>query len=158
MDINTPKGAETLIQELEAAEIFERHHPKLLYCHTPKDEPARVDAVLVKGRHVVAVVETKCRPSMDLADLMVKYEGTWLVTNQKVIDNKTCAELMNVPFVGFLYLPGDKKLLFKTIWHPKRGWAKRINVRRTETQATVNGGKAVRDNAYIDMSDADVIE
>jgi hypothetical protein len=45
----------------------------------------------------------------------------------------------------------------KTIWHPTGGWAVPIRIQETKTQATINGGIAVRQNAFIDMKTATVL-
>ena len=61
---------------------------------------------------------------------------------------------MQVPLVGFLYLVEDDILLHKKLWEPELGWVCSMSIRLTYTQATVNGGRALRSNAFIDMKDA----
>lgn len=158
MDILTERGRTTVTQELEAADIFERNYPSIIYNHTPKGLPAVIDAVLTRKKNIVGVVETKCRVNMDLATLMRDYNGRWLVTNEKIIKAIEVANILQVPFVGFLYFPNDKQLLFKRLWTPEKGWCVNHNVIKTTTQATVNGGTTQRYNAFIDMTDAEIIE
>jgi hypothetical protein len=79
------------------------------------------------------------------------------VTDEKIRKAQQIAEALQVPFVGFLYMPETDALLFETLWHPSKGWTVDIQVKETETQATINGGKILRKNAYIDMSKAKLI-
>jgi hypothetical protein len=155
MDILTPRGQISRKQEERAIEIWHRHHPRLRYTHTPKDSPASVDAVIVLNDQIVGVVETKCRPQLTIADFRVLYESRWLVTAKKIEDGVDIARGLYVPFVGFLYIPSDDVLLHQTIWKPgQHGYACNVDIRNTRTQATVNGGSIVRENAYVDMSNA----
>jgi hypothetical protein len=87
----------------------------------------------------------------------IEHKSRWLVTDEKIRKAQQIAEALQVPFVGFLYMPETDALLFTTLWHPASGWTVDIQVKETQTQATINGGKIVRRNAYIDMSRAKLI-
>lgn len=156
MDILTPKGEETLRQELRAVELLQKKFP-VQYVHTPKNKPASVDAVLVKDSEIVAVVETKCR-QMTLFDLTHKFEGDWLITWDKVVAARDVALSLRVPFVGLLYLVPDDLLLVQKITDPDGEWTVGMRIKETATQRTVNGGTAVRYNAYICMEGATKIK
>ena len=73
------------------------------------------------------------------------------------LDEYEVANALQVPFVGWLYLPADKTLLVKTIWRPVQGFVAELAVTQSITQKTINGGSVMRANAYIDMKDAKVI-
>lgn len=155
MDIKTEKGQRTLEQEREAIEIWRAHYPSVIYNETPKGKPAIVDAVLTTGKgEICGIVETKCRVSMDLEEFDSRYNWKWLITFEKVMNAVDVAKALQVPFVGFLYFPRDKTLLVQKIFSPDTGFCTVMEIRHTTTQATVNGGKIDRDNAYIDMSSA----
>lgn len=157
LDILTSKGQDTRIQELEAVAIWRQHYPEIEYRETPKDKPVAWDALLVKNGRVRGVAEMKCR-TVTAGDFFRTFKGEWLITLDKVMDCIARASQLNVPFVGFLYLVPSKTLLFQTLWRPEDdGIAVPYRVEQTETQATVNGGKAVRMNAYIDMSNAKLL-
>lgn len=153
LDVNTPKGQETLEQERDAVAIFKRHYPTWEYDHTAKDTAARFDAHLLEDGTRRAIAEMKCR-NMSLDEFRGRYKSEWLLTLGKIMACKSVAQRFQVAFVGMLYLVPSKTLLAKTLWTPGKGWAVPYRVARTETQATVNGGKATRDNAYLDMSTA----
>lgn len=157
VDILTPKGEETLRQELRAIELLQKKFPGVRYVHTPKNKPASVDAVLVKDSEIVAVVETKCR-QMTLNDLLFKFEGDWLVTWDKVSCGRDAASYFCVPFVGILYLVPDDTLLVQKISDANGDWSVPMRIKQTETQRTVNGGTAIRYNAYISMENATKIK
>lgn len=154
MDILTPKGQTTVRQEEEAVAAFVARYPEFAYARTPKDKPSPVDAVLVKNGVVSAVVETKCRQLTALT-LRGSFKSEWLVTGQKIEDGIQVAKSLCVPYVGFLYLVPDKVLLVAKIWDGE--YKLPIRWEKTETQATVNGGLAIRVNAFINMDGATTV-
>ena len=150
LNVLTEKGLVSLEQERRAVEIWRAHYKHIQYVETPKDQPAAIDAILTSGGICRAVVETKCR-EMDLNTFINTYDEQWLVTFRKIGKAKEIAEMMNVPFLGFLYLAHDDVLLWAKLWDPKEGWCRQFVVQKTETQKNINGGKAIRDNAFINM-------
>lgn len=156
LDINTPKGQETLKQERRAAEIIEKMWPGMAYIHTPKDQPACIDALLVWKNVVRAVALTSCR-NFDLGCLRTTFNAEWLLTFEKIIGAQRMAQAMCVKCWGLLYLVPNDVVLRVELFSPAGGWLTKFRVEKTETQATVNGGTAVRDNAFIDMSFASVL-
>lgn len=135
------------------AAILRRHG--LIYCSGGKDSPAPVDGMLVKAgtTQIFRVAETKCR-MMTMRDLFGKFEGTWLVTHQKLKDLAEAARLYGVPGTGLLYLVPDKLVLAVKICDKEGRFLYDLDVKRTVTQATVNGGVASRENAFIPMINA----
>jgi hypothetical protein len=157
MDILTPKGQESRRWEDRAVTLWSSHYPDIQYASTDKDAPCAVDAVLIKSGQVVGVVEQKSRPSLSVVEFNVTYKSRWLVTHKKILDGVNLAKALHTKFVGFLYLPEADILLVKTIWSPKTGWLVEFDVKTTATQATINGGVAHRENAFIDMTNSLVI-
>ena len=155
MDINTPRGQETLVDERVVAMWAEREFG-VRYVETPKGQPATVDAIITDthAQEIRAVVETKCRYDVDLDGFRRRYRSEWLVTWDKIDKAMTLAQGLGVPLVGFLYLPSSRALLMVRISHPDGRLAVPIRLQTTETRATVNGGRAVRTNAFIDLSSA----
>jgi hypothetical protein len=155
LDINTPRGQRTLADERLAVTIFESHHPACRYIHTPKAEAGDVDGIVIhldEGT-IRCVTETKCRYDMTLEKFHVDYNDEWLVTFDKIIKGMKIAEALRVPFYGFLFIVPDQALLMKRLWSPANGLEfSRLVVCKTRTQATVNGGEAMRDNAFLDMT------
>lgn len=156
MDILTPRGQQTLAQELRAVEIFRSHYPELHYVHTDKDAPVSIDAVLTKDDEIVAAVECKCR-SMTEEEFFEGFDGQWLITFDKLMRAREMAAMLHVPLVAMLYLVPDDIVLVKTLTRKDGTLEVAFSVDKTKTQATVNGGEIVRDNAYIDMNGAKVL-
>lgn len=156
LDIHSERGRATLAQELRAVEIVQSVWPYCEYYHTAKEGSASVDAIIVRPPVVHAVAETKCR-EMSLHTLQNSFKNEWLVTADKIDRGVAVAELLQVEFWGFLYLVPDDIVLRVKIWHPDAKWLVKMRREHTETQRTVNGGKAVRLNAFIDMATAHIL-
>lgn len=148
LDINTPRGQATLADEQKIAEWLQSKGVQ--YVQTPKDKPAKVDAVLLKDGYIFAVAETKCRYNLTLEKLQSQFANEWLITEAKIRDGIQIAVGLCVPLVGFLYLVDDDTLLVINLLSAKR------RVAETATQQTVNGGQIVRLNAYVLMDSAKV--
>jgi hypothetical protein len=157
MDIKTERGQQTLRDEQDAALIWERNFPAYQYVQTPKDQPALVDAMLVKDKVIMYCVETKCRYDMDLETFSTQRNNEWLVTYDKILNSRSVATGLGVPLIGFLYLVTDKILLARKITDDKGNFVCKMKTENTTTQRTVNGGQIVRNNAFIDMSDAKIL-
>jgi len=155
MDILSERGQQTALDEQEAARIWHRNFPTTRYIETPKDQPAIVDAVIANDKNkLLCVAETKCRYDMDINKFVNEYEGQWLITFEKLDKASKIAASLCVPLVGFLYIVPSKTLLFKKLTDNNGQFSCSMNVAETVTQATCNGGVALRKNAYVDMSDA----
>lgn len=154
LDINTPRGQETASQEVQAAEIFERSFPGVSYIHTPKQKPADYDAVLVKNGAIVAVVAMRCCAKYDLATFRRQFENKLLISFHKLLKGVDAGRINCVPFTVMIYFPTDGAVLCQRVWEPESGFQTDFYVKKTKTQATVNGGEAIRDNAFIDMDGA----
>ena len=157
MDILSAKGQATLPDEQRAKEIFLLNYPKYRYVETPKDRPADVDAFLVLGNDIKAIIETKCRYDCDLVKFRGSYCNEWLVTFDKLEKARTIARSLCVKVIGFLYLKQSDVLLVQEIANAEGLYVPSIRLDSTTTQATINGGTATRTNAYIKMDSAKLL-
>jgi hypothetical protein len=132
MDVLTPKGRITLEQERRAAALFEQAHPGCRYLPTPKDQPARVDAVIVRGDRIVAVAETKCREAT-AETFFGSFGGEWLVTFDKLLEGRAVAIALGVRFIGLLYLVPDDRLLVTRLFNADGSAAAEFSVRNSVT-------------------------
>jgi hypothetical protein len=135
--------------------MFQRSFPGFDFIETPKDMPASIDGFIARNGTLLYGVEVKCR-NMTARDLKDKYNNRWLVTADKIDRCVNICRELGIGMRGFLYLVPDDMLFIVPIWD----WGKYvadIEYEATETQATVNGGIAVRQNAFIDVSKAKVI-
>jgi hypothetical protein len=91
-----------------------------------------------------------------LEKFKTSFQSEWLVTWSKVHNAIQIADSLGVPCFGFLYLVDEKTLLTQKLSEPNGKLNVKIRLETTETQATINGGKAIRTNAFINMSSAQV--
>jgi hypothetical protein len=155
LDILTERGKEMRAHEMRAAQIVEAQWWGCRYLFT--GITAVVDAVIMKDWCVSAVAETKSRPSMTLDQLRGAFRNEWLVTHSKVIGGARVADGLVVPYWGLLHLVPDDIVMRVKLYEPETGWLVPIRVANTKTKRTCNGGEAWRDNAFIDMSSADIL-
>lgn len=147
LDIETPKGKQSLAQEQIVAAWLKSRNTE--YIQTPKDKPAKVDAILMRDGVLTGVAETKCR-MMTLDTLRNRFDNEWILTESKIKEATQIAMGLCVPLIGFLYLVDDDILLsVNLIISPRR-------VANTLTQRTINGGSVVRANAYVKMDHATI--
>lgn len=161
LDINTPKGQETAKEELKMAKMFQRHYTFIRYIHTDKTgvrAKAVIDGELLCYDKILCLVEQKSRFNFTLEQFRSTFKNRWLVTYDKIVRAELCCELMQLPLEGFLWIVQSKCLLRKVIWTPEEGRLVDLYTAETKTQMTVNGGSIVRENAFIDMSDAELIK
>jgi hypothetical protein len=150
LDINTPLGQKSLQEEREVHETIRRKWG-VEVIETPKDSTATGDGFLVKNGEIVAFFECKCRYDMTYDELLNR--GSWLVTMDKVKKCRTVSKLLQVPFIGILYLlpesdPKQRVMVYWKITDKQGNYIFNFEVREEPTQKTVNGGEIVRLNAY----------
>lgn len=158
MDILTKKGQLTLTDEKRAVQIFNYYYPDFEYIETPKNKPAIVDAFLIKDNELFAIVETKCRYKLETDYFLNNFDGKWLVTYEKIESARQISKNLGVQLVGFLYLKDSDSLLVATISDNNGLYSQKVTIEATETQKTINGGRIIRNNAYIDMNEAKVLK
>lgn len=156
LDVLSPRGQQSVLQEQEAIALFQTEFPAFKYVETPKDQPALVDALLMRNYLLDSVVETKCR-DCSYDQFMTVFGGEWLVTFDKIVSARIVATSLGVGLTGFLYLTRDRVLLAQRITDNKGLVIPAMRIEATETKRTTNGGKIVRTNAFIDMRNAKVI-
>lgn len=105
---------------------------------------------------MIAGVEVKCR-NMTMDMLINEYGRTWLITADKIDRCVNICKSLGIDFRGFLYLVPEKILMVVPIWSYDKGYVCKIEREVTETQATVNGGLAIRENAYIHLENVTTI-
>jgi len=159
LDINTPRGQETLADEKKAAEAFEREYG-WRYIHTPKVRASKIDAILLNEQSEIAgVVLASARYECSIDKFMTEWDAEWLLTWRKLAVAARVARDLQVMLFGFLYVVDDRLLLIKRLYDPMRPvrtarWLAQFRLDRTETKATVNGGRAVRLNAFVNIEQA----
>ena len=145
LDINTERGQVSLKQEEHMIKYIEKCWG-VDFCTTDKKIEAPLDGILIKNKKIIGVCENKCRNMT--YDKLLEY-GSWLITYEKLEVGKMASILFNVPFLGFLYLVDDDVTLFWKITDENGTFLFEFDKRETKTQANINGGEALRLNAYL---------
>ena len=149
MDILTPKGQKSLEQERKLLQSF----CAAMQCtviETDKNRPAQVDGFIVRDGVLFGVFESKCRNAT--VSQMHRWGDEWILTYQKLLDGAEISRRLCTPFYGIVYLLGEPIGIFIQLTDSEGKILPKVRVDETETQATINGGTAVRLNAYIDIS------
>ena len=153
MDILTEKGQQSLRSEEEMLAIIMGKYD-LDIIETNKDRPAICDGFIVQNRIITGVFESKCRNNT-LEDF--NRWGSWLVTYEKIDGLAWLSSKLCVPAVGFLYSIPDRTVLKWKITDKEGNYLFDFKVDETITQATINGGQAKRENAYLPMEHSTAI-
>lgn len=158
MDIKTPLGRKSLKDEREAVERFRELHPSFGWMETEKGQPAAMDGFfyaysqspIANTYTMSAVVEVKCRKE-SREHFRTHFDNTWLITHQKLVDGQKISKLCRIPLVGILWTTPDRHLCVVKLTRRDGTYCFDFEVRETETQATINGGRARRANAFIPL-------
>jgi hypothetical protein len=152
LDINTTKGQISLSQEEQMLDTLRLAYPDHQFYSTPKQKAAPYDGIIVQDDVIAGIYESKCR-NLTRAQLR-GYDDQWILTAAKFLKCIERAREIFVPFYAFVYLVPDRTVLVLQITDEHGNILPEYTIEKTETQATCNGGTALRDNAYIDVSTA----
>ena len=153
--ILTPQGRVHAQEQIDAAQIVFRRSKSRCHHSNLKDK-APIDCVITEDGCVVGVAEIKSRPNMTLAQLQNEFKNEWLISASKVDALKLGSIMLNVPGYGILYLKQENLCLMLKITDESGAVCCDYYRKETVTQATCNGGEALRVNAFINMSNAKV--
>jgi len=150
LDILTEKGRQSLRYEDRMLGAIKKNYGVDIV-ETDKDSPALCDGFMVRNGVTTGVFESKCR-NATVQDF--EKWGSWLVTYAKIdglawMSNKLC-----IPSIGFLYSIPDDVILMWQITDIEGNYKFQFKVEKTITQATINGGEAERENAYLPIREA----
>lgn len=115
---------------------------------------AAVDGVATKQGALTHIVEFKSR---NLTMAQMKRFGTYLISYDKIRTGIDISNAMHVPFILVVYLIDDRKTIGLEVYNPFTYNLVEMDVRETETQQSIEGGKIVRKNAYIDFENFHVL-
>lgn len=149
MDILTPKGQKSLEQERKLLASF-CAATNYSVIETDKNQPAQVDGFIISDGTLCGVFESKCRKA-NVAQ-MHRWGDEWILTHQKLLDGAEISKRLCIPFYGIVYLLDEPIGIFIKLTDCNGTVLPKVRVENTETQATINGGTAIRANAYIDIS------
>lgn len=147
MDCDHGNGPQAIREQRRIARLIARRWQGTLL-ETPLGG-ASIDVLFARDGELVSIGEVKVR-ALTWRELVAL--GSYLVTHDKLLRGRELARLLGVPFDLFVSLRDDV-IGWWRIAHATGAWATRFEVRTTDTQATCNGGRARRANAYLDLRD-----
>jgi len=153
VDRLSEKGIESLRHEQYFAEWYQDHF-NCTWVQTDPKSPSRVDAMIVENNTLIEIVEVKVRYNISTQTLKTQFENRLLITWDKIEAIVQLSKLLHVPGLIALYMPNTQEALLQQISTPDGILVPNIIISNTETQATINGGRATRTNAFIDMTHA----
>ena len=153
LDINTKKGQESLRHEKKMLEKIKLSFSVQLI-ETPKNMDSKIDGIIVKDDQISGIFESKCR---DMSYMELLDYKSWRVTFNKIMDGKKISEMLRVPFFGLLYLIPDELVFYWKITDEFGEFRFGFDIKRTLTRKTINGGMAMRTNAYLPVKYANEI-
>ena len=153
MDILTKKGQQSLRYEDKMLNtIKEKYSVDII--ETNKDTPALCDGFLVRNGIITGVFESKCRNAT--VEDFEKW-GSWLVTYAKIAGLAWISNKLRIRAFGFLYSIPDDVILMWRITDNEGNYKFDPDIRKTNTQATINGGQAERENAYLPIKHSTIL-
>lgn len=148
--VDTPLGRDAVEREraiiVRAASVW--------YCHGIHLNPhgtAKIDGQFIRDDQLIAVAEVKSR-DMSLSQLRafrIPAPG-YLITDRKLLDGQTVARLLQVPYYLLAGLTSGE-IAWWQISNKDGQRVVNVTVLRCATRATVNGGTAVRLNAFVSL-------
>jgi hypothetical protein len=149
LDCHTERGARWITKQCEiASRVASRFGYGVV--HTP-DGDAKLDCLFIKDGNLVGVAEIKSR---DLLLRQLEGHGSYLITEEKLLIGIEVAKALRVPFCLIINLT-DADVIIR-ICNSKGEKCVHWESKVTTTQATCNGGEAVRQNAYVSLEGMNV--
>lgn len=155
LDCNTPLGKRYIEEQ-------ERTSSKLgalgFTVINTSGQDHRTDVILAKeikgSLTAVYIAEIKSRQSAAGKPITIDYikRNGYLISNSKIIYGAEMSKCFKVPFLVIVSVMNEDKLMVWRITDDNGELVETVDVRRTRTSATVNGGDAVRENAFLSGS------
>lgn len=149
LDCNTPAGKVYIDWQQNCLNRIEEAW-KVECAYTDGSEAADVDAITFRDGKILGVMEIKSR-EMDLAQL--RRFGSYLITFEKLLKLRAVSAALCVPGLVVVYLLKDQEIVFWKICDAAGNFLVPLECKVTETQATCNGGQAMRYNAYLSLKE-----
>ena len=125
--------------------------------HKEKSKYARTDGILVKDGCMVASVENRGR--YDVTWDYVKSQGTWLLTEAKLLANIELSKTLQIPFMFCGYFPNERIYTTLKVTNGRGNTIIKYEVRESWAKKNKNTDEKVKKrNAYIPIEQFKVIQ
>lgn len=160
LDVHTSRGARNLAHQYRTQWYIERMGYSVSM--TPTDN-FPVDIVISKSEYgklrVVGVAEIKSREDAGALPITLDYieRNGYLITHEKLLSGIEIAKQLRVPYYLVVRLIRENRMLIWKVTDEDGNEVLTYELRNTWTQKTCNGGRAIRENAYLSATDAKII-
>lgn len=159
LNVNTKKGREAEESIRNAILQMKTHHSTFAWF--PAHNHFSIDGFVIEGNDITAIFEGKARQAAYKEGKM-EYGGRaytdYLVTTEKLNKGIELAKQMGVNFYLIVLLCHSNHLLIFEVYNIRENKVLPFQSKRTRTKAGINGGSAVRENAYIEIKHAKVLQ
>ena len=122
-----------------------------------KSQYAKTDGILVKNGNMVASVENRGR--YDTSWEYIKKQGTFLLTEEKLLDNIQLSRILQIPFLFCAFFPNDSIYALLKVTNGKGEPTIKYNVEETWARKNKDTQEKVKKpNAYIPINQFKVYE
>jgi len=155
LDINTPRGQESVEEEAEMLNIIKAKNPSSQFFHTPITKASLIDGFITQNQQLIAIYESKCRRH-SLETFKNQFNNEWMISSHKLLAGAQLSKMLEVPFVGYLYIVNQVVLSAK-ITNDKGRFTIPIRFAEKVTSASCNGGIMKDTCGFINLKDMKVI-
>lgn len=119
-------------------------------CLPFKHEYSLIDGIIIKEKKIVAIYELKTR-DIKFETLCKQYNDEFLISKSKLDAGVQMSKQTRTPFVLILNTTIDDNIFIKSITNDNGEIICQYRIEKTKTKKNIDGGVAIRDNAFIKM-------
>lgn len=155
LDCETPKGQFYMDEQYRVQDVLKARGYIVMNTSGMDHNSDVILGREIEGRLVMTgVAEIKSRSTAGDKPLTREYlkdNGGYLITERKLKFGAMASSIYNVPFFVIVSLMSEGVILVWQITNNKGIFVESYVTKKTETRATVNGGKAFRTNSFLPM-------
>jgi hypothetical protein len=152
LDINTPRGQESVQEERDMLDIIKSRYHASQFFHTPIKRAALIDGFIVKNNELIAIYESKCRRESLDSFKAHPFNNEWMISHHKINSGASLSKALAVPLWGFLYLVQDRKVIAIQFTDDKGNYIQPMRIERKKTSKCCNGGTMLDTCVFININ------
>jgi len=150
LDINTPRGQESVQEEAQMLTILENAYPLSQFIHTPITSAALIDGFIIRDGELKGLYESKCRRE-SVESFRSNYNNEWMISHHKINSGAQLSKSLCVPLWGFLYLVNDAQVIAIKITDDLGNYVHPMRIERRKTSKCCNGGTMLDTCIFISL-------
>jgi len=156
LDINTPRGQESVAEETEMFNLIKSKNPSCKFFHTPITKASLIDGFITRNEELIGIYESKCRRH-SLETFQNQFQNEWMMSCHKLLSGAQLSKMLEVPFVGYLYIVPNKIVMSVKITNEKGRFIIPIRFAEKKTSACCNGGTMQDTCGFINLKSMKII-